>query len=117
MRAFDPPTEEGKTVAILSYLTVVGWLVALNLHARKKSKLGAFHLRQSLGIWIIILLFFLLRVLLVQIPKIGNLLQTILALGLSMLWLYGLITAAMAREKTVPFLGKKFQHIFSDFAK
>jgi hypothetical protein len=48
----------GKNVAILSYLWIPGWLLALILHGRNKTEFGAFHLRQALGIWFVTLIFF-----------------------------------------------------------
>ena len=41
---------EDRTVALLSSLTVVGFIVGLIMHSNKKTKLGAFHLRQGLGL-------------------------------------------------------------------
>src|SRR5688500_4741815 len=41
---------EDKTIAIVSYLTLIGFIVALILHGNKKTRLGAYHLRQSLGL-------------------------------------------------------------------
>ena len=40
---------EDKTVAIIAYLTLIGFIVAIIVHMNKKTKLGAFHLRQMLG--------------------------------------------------------------------
>ena len=39
-----------KVVALVSYLTIIGWIVALILNSNNKSDLGSFHVRQSLGI-------------------------------------------------------------------
>ena len=40
---------EDKMVAIVAYLTLIGFIVAIIIHMNKKTKLGAFHLRQMLG--------------------------------------------------------------------
>ncbi|HET7537816.1 MAG TPA: hypothetical protein VFJ90_15260, partial [Candidatus Didemnitutus sp.] len=40
---------EDKTVAILSYITLIGFIIALVMHGSNKTKLGAYHLRQTLG--------------------------------------------------------------------
>ena len=45
-----PSQGEDRTVAILAYLTLIGFIVAIVLHSNKKTKLGAFHLRQMLGL-------------------------------------------------------------------
>lgn len=45
-------TVDGKVIAIVSYLSLLGWCIAICLHSQSatKSSLAAFHLRQSLGI-------------------------------------------------------------------
>lgn len=50
--AAPPKSGEDKTVAIVAYLSLIGFIVALILHNQpgKKTVLGSFHLRQGLGI-------------------------------------------------------------------
>ena len=40
--------DQSKTVAILSYITPIGWVIALILNQSKKTELGSFHIRQAL---------------------------------------------------------------------
>jgi len=40
---------EDKTVAVVAYLTLIGFIAAIFLHQNRKTQLGAFHLRQVLG--------------------------------------------------------------------
>ena len=42
--------DNAKLVAILSYITLIGWIVALILNQQKKTPLGSFHVRQALMI-------------------------------------------------------------------
>src|SRR5699024_11914324 len=42
--------EEGKGLAIVAYITIIGLIVALILNQEKKNPFTAFHVRQSLGI-------------------------------------------------------------------
>ena len=37
---------DGKTIAIISYLTWIGWIIAFVLYNSNKSKLAAYHLRK-----------------------------------------------------------------------
>jgi len=37
-------------VAVISYLTVIGWIVAMIIYDKHQSSLASFHLRQSLGL-------------------------------------------------------------------
>ncbi len=49
-------SNNGKTVAIISYLTLIGWIVALIMNNNNKSELGSFHIRQMLGVLIVAVL-------------------------------------------------------------
>ena len=44
----DAATED-KTVAILCYVTILGFIAAIFMQQSHKTQLGAFHLRQMLG--------------------------------------------------------------------
>ncbi len=50
-----PQEDPGKTVAILSYCTLIGFIIALVLNGEQKNKseLGVFHIRQALGIFLL----------------------------------------------------------------
>ncbi len=95
-------TSNGKTVAILSYITLVGWIIALVMHNNDKSALGAFHLRQGIGL-------FLTSLILSFIPVLG----WIVALGVFILWILGLISAINGEMKPVPLLGDFYQRTFA----
>ncbi|MFT6901128.1 MAG: hypothetical protein ACJAXS_001316 [Colwellia sp.] len=68
MASFDLSSKSGfdmtKFVAIVSYLIVIGWCIAILLHSYNRSSSPIFHLKQSLGL---ILTFTLLSF----IPLIG----------------------------------------------
>jgi len=101
--AAPPPmvsATEDKTVAILSYITLIGFIVAIVLNSNKKTKLGAFHLRQVLGL-------FLTGVLCI-IPLLG----LVVAIGLLVFWIMGLISAIKGEMKPVPLLGAMYQKWF-----
>lgn len=89
-----------KVVAIVAYITLIGWIVALVLN-NPKSDLGSFHIRQALGI-------FLLGIVLGLIPVI-NLVAWIVAF---VLWILGLISAVQGEKKPVPVVGEYFQQWF-----
>lgn len=108
----EVPATEDKTVAILSYLTLIGFIVAIVLHGNKKTRLGTFHLRQSLGLLITAVACWILNVILAFIPIIGWLTIIIVWLGLFALWLMGLIAAASGQTKPVPVLGEYYQKWF-----
>ena len=41
---------EGKTIAIISYLTFIGTIVAFVMNNEKKNSFASFHIRQMVGI-------------------------------------------------------------------
>ena len=49
--------EEGKSLAVLSYLTIIGSVIAIIMNGEKKNDFTSFHNRQGLGLcllWMII---------------------------------------------------------------
>ena len=92
--------EEGKTIAIISYITWIGLLIAFIMNNDKKNNFAKFHIRQ------VLLLF--LSSLLVPIPIIG----WIWGICLIVLWIMGLVSAVNGEEKEVPLIGKYAQEWF-----
>jgi uncharacterized membrane protein len=105
---------EDRTVAILSYITIIGFVVAIVMHGSKKTALGSFHLRQALGIFLTGLVCWPLNIVLAFIPILGWLCILGIVFGLIALWIMGLIGAASGQLKPVPVLGDKYQQWFSN---
>lgn len=99
---------EDRTVAILSYITIIGFIVALVIHSNKKTKLGAYHLRQMLGLILIALAGSVLGV----IPLLGWLAIIVIWIGLLVFWVIGLLAAVNGQFKPVPLVGEHFQKWF-----
>lgn len=93
---------DAKLVGVLSYITIIGWIVAIILHNNKRSEFGAFHLRQSLGL-------FLTGLILSWIPVLG----WIAWIAVIALLIVGLIYAIQEEMKTVPLVGDFYQNILS----
>lgn len=91
---------EDKTVAILAHITLIGFIVAIIIHQNKKTKLGAYYLRQMLGI--------VLTSFACIIPFLGLL----IALFIFVLWVISLINAIKGEIKPVPLLGEQYQKWF-----
>lgn len=96
----------GRTIAVVSYFSIVGWVIALLMHGKNPSHLAAYHLRQMLGL-------ILTWVLLSFIPLIGWL----LALPVLVLWGYGVYYAFNARMLPVPILGDFYQESFNSLIR
>ena len=97
--------DDGKTTAIVSYITWIGLIVALVMNNDKKNEFAKFHIRQSL----LIMIASLLCVFSVfSIPFIG----WIWGVFIFVLWIIGLIAAINGEKKEVPLLGPLAQDWF-----
>ncbi|MFU8843685.1 MAG: DUF4870 domain-containing protein [Bacteroidales bacterium] len=92
---------DAKVVAIISYVTLVGWIVAIVLHNNNRSELGAYHLRQSLGLMLTMAVLWF-------IPIIGWILNIVLFIFL----IIGLVYASQEEQKPVPVVGEFYQNLF-----
>ena len=102
-----------KTVAVVSYITFIGWLVSyLFLYPKQKAPLGAFHLRQSLGLYLCGLVLSILNRAFASglMWGVGN----VAAVLLFVLWLIGLISAINGQQKPLPVVGEYFQRWFGN---
>jgi uncharacterized membrane protein len=95
-------TNHGKIVAIVSYITLLGWLIALFLHFQERTALGAMHLRQTLGLYVTALI-------VSWIPVVG----WILSLAVLVLWVVGLVNAIQSETRPVPLVGEFYQNALS----
>jgi len=90
-------------VAVISYFTLIGWVVAMIIYDKHQSSLASFHLRQSLGLIIT-------GAILSLIPLIG----WVLNIGVILAWVVGLYSAIQGQEYKVPMLGDLYQR-YLDF--
>jgi len=110
-------TGEDKTVAIVSYLTLIGFIIALIMHGNKKTRLGAFHLRQSLGLMLAGIVVSVAISLLGWIPFIGWLLvvlSPLIGIAFLVFWILGLVAAINGQLKPLPWIGEHFQKWFAN---
>jgi len=97
-----------KILALVSYLSVVGWLVTFVLHVSRsrRSSLVRFHLRQSLG--------FLISALIVWSVLIFlgiSLLLVIFKIAFIVYWILGMVNAFQGEMKYLPYIGRYFDDI------
>ena len=92
-----------KTTGILSYIAIIGWLIAYLAGDKEGEK---FHLNQSLVLNIASLInSYILSRILGLIPLVGGIVSWIISLILFVLWIMGLVAACKDQEKPVPILG------------
>ena len=104
---------DGKTIAIISYFTWIGWIIAFVLYSSNKSQLAAYHLRQTLALMILMTIVYILQIMLIFIPFLGWAIAILLWIGLVVLWVLGLLAAINGEEKPMPVIGSLAQSTFS----
>ncbi|MCG2431745.1 DUF4870 domain-containing protein [Aequorivita xiaoshiensis] len=100
--------EEGKTIAIIAYITIFGLLIAFLMNNDKKNSFASYHLRQSLGLGLTGIVLSIINI----VPILGWIVSFLGSIFLIVLWVIGLMGALNGSEKPVPFLGKKYQEWF-----
>ncbi|MGN1334039.1 MAG: hypothetical protein ACI4U1_02900 [Anaerovoracaceae bacterium] len=91
-----------KGTDIVSYITIIGWAIAMICGTRAESK---FHLNQSLVLILANILWGIVGKILAFIPIVGWLAIPIGYLIILVLWIIGLVSAVQGTEKEVPLLG------------
>ena len=101
--------KDGKTAAILSYIILIGPLIAMSINSENKNSFASFHIRQGLGITIL----FIGLGLMVSNFNNGMILIS-MWIFVSVLSMYGMLTAAKGEMKPIPLLGNYFQKWFKN---
>ena len=100
--------KDGKTLAIVSYFTFIGLIIAIIMNLEKKNPFVNFHARQMLGL-ILMLIF-------------SNICEKYVHTWLGsgfwaitfIFWIIGLVYAIQGEAKTLPVLGETFQKWFKN---
>lgn len=104
-----------KTISIVSYITIIGWLIAYLQHKGNdlKNELVSYHLGQALGIFIFSIILNIVLLIIVKIvPSMASIISLIGFLPLILL-IFGIIAANNEALKPVPLIGKLFERRFN----
>lgn len=112
--AYATPATEDRTVAILSYLTFIGFIVAIVLNSSRKTQLGSFHLRQALGLIITAIVLYPVSLFLMFIPILGWLAMFLMWMTFLVLVIMGFISAVSGKTTPVPIVGPMYQRWFAN---
>ena len=91
---------KNKTAAVVSYITWIGFLIAICIGDRS-DRYVAHHLNQALVLNIASILGGVLRV----IPLIGNMAAGLVSLAVLVFWVIGVYRAAIGSTEPLPFIG------------
>ncbi|HWA29014.1 MAG TPA: hypothetical protein VG734_25405 [Lacunisphaera sp.] len=115
------PAKEDTTVALLAYLTPllfgVGIVIAIIMHSNKKTAIGAYHLRQSLGLLLTGLASWIPCIVIGMIPIINFIMLIVgplLALCFFVFWIMGLLAAINGQMKPLPVVGEYYQKFLAN---
>lgn len=97
-----------KTLSVIAYITIIGWIIAFVLNNNNRSELASFHIRQFLGIFLTGVALGIINV----IPILGQIAFLIGGLFLLAIWIIGIIAAVNGEMKEVPVVGKYYQEWF-----
>ncbi len=100
----------GKDIALISYLTLIGLVIAFVMNNDKKHEFASFHIKQSLGLFLTAIVFSFINI----IPFLGWLVWFLGIFVLLFMWIKGLLAAINGKEEFIPFLGKKYAEIFKN---
>jgi uncharacterized membrane protein len=113
-------TDNGKTASIISYFTIIGWLIAyFGFHQNNKTSLGSYQLRQTLLLHLVYMIvryglsFILVTVWLSTGVFSLYYLLRLIELVFFVLWIIGFIGAINGEKKPIPILGDYAQTLFS----
>ncbi len=101
--------KQGKTAAIVAYITIIGTIVAIFMNNENKNQFASFHIRQAFGLWIT---FYILGAF-VSLFTDTWLISGPFYIFIFTLILYGIITASREEQKAVPLIGSYFQEWFT----
>ncbi|MCX2743225.1 hypothetical protein OO013_05075 [Mangrovivirga sp. M17] len=100
--------KEGKNIGIISYITLIGLIIAFVMNNDKKSEFASYHIRQSLGLGVTGLALGIIG----MIPIIGWIINIIAIFILLYMWVIGILNASKSKMKPVPLLGEKYEEWF-----
>ena len=108
--------EDGKPLAIVSYLTVIGVIVSYFLNKNNgNNPFTNFHVRQSLGIW---LTFHALGIVVSTMDFSGaSLIRLVFYFCFGVLLIYGFINAVVGNDQEVPVVCGLYQKFFAGLGK
>lgn len=94
--------EEGKTMAIIAYITVIGLLVAFIMNSSKNNEFAKFHIGQSVRVALLAVANYILGMFL---PSGLWFISTIISMGIFVFWILGIVNAINLKDEPLPIIG------------
>jgi len=95
--------EEGKTMAIIAYVTIIGTIIAWFSNRDKNNEFVKFHVGQAVRIFILAIILNIIVTILITITGIG--LLSYIGYIPFILWILGIINAMNLKDEPLPIIG------------
>lgn len=102
--------DNGKTIAIIAYITLIGLIVAFVMNNEKKLPFAQYHIRQSLGLMLTGVCLWIVGI----VPILGWIISILGMFVMIFMWIMGLINALNNKQKPIPLLGKQYEKWFAN---
>ncbi|MDR0230407.1 MAG: DUF4870 domain-containing protein [Flavobacteriaceae bacterium] len=97
---------DNKTLSIVSYITLIGWLIAFFVGKEKADDLLKYHLKQSLGVLVLsFVLGIVIQIVALAIPPMAWLVSTVLYVISIGYMVIGILNAIGAKQNPLPIIG------------
>jgi len=104
---------DNKTLSILSYITLIGWLVAYFAGKDNANSLLKYHLKQGLGVFITgFLCNIAVMIIAILLPNIALIISSLVSIIFLILIIIGILNANKELEKPLPIIGIMFINSF-----
>lgn len=103
-------TSQDKNIAIISYITLIGLIIAFVMNNEKKAAFPSYHIKQALGLGLTGLALGIVG----MVPILGWIVSFLGIFALLFLWIKGLMNAINEKQKPVPWLGEKYEEWFKN---
>ena len=98
-----------KTISIISYITIIGWIIAFVMYCSGYgSLLAQYHLKQSFGLGILSIFLNVFFITIFPIISSHLLVFTFLNIGILAFLILGIINAVNQKKLPVPLIGSMF---------
>ena len=101
----------GKTAAIISYILLFGFPIALSINSESKNPYASFHIRQGLGLTVT---FISLGLIVSHFESIA--IAAPIWIFCTVLMFFGIFNAANGSVKPIPLVGQLFQKVFKNIS-
>lgn len=104
---------DNKTLSMLSYITIIGWLVAYFVNKEEANDLRKYHLEQGFGLFLSAIVLNVAASIIMRTSFSLGFLGSLVGLFILILAIMGIIAASKEEKKPLPLIGHLFEGKFN----